>query len=127
MIVVAIVAILSAIAIPMYNDYTARAHLGEALVLLGGLKAPVAEQFSSDSSALSCSIPEDAVVSGSYVASIVATDASPCVITAKMKSSGVQNKVSGATVSITYTPALASWSCTTSAPSEVAPKSCPHN
>lgn len=36
MIVVAIIAILAAIAIPQYNDYTARSQLSEAIVLLGG-------------------------------------------------------------------------------------------
>mgnify|MGYP006190439113 CR=1 FL=1 len=47
MIVVAIIAILAAIAIPQYNDYTARGQLSEAVVLLGGLKTPVAEQFAN--------------------------------------------------------------------------------
>ena len=45
MIVVAIIAILAAIAIPQYNDYTARTQLVEAVTMLGGLKTPVAEQF----------------------------------------------------------------------------------
>ena len=48
MIVVAIIAILAAIAIPQYNDYTARAQLSEAVELAGGLKTPIAEQYAKD-------------------------------------------------------------------------------
>ena len=43
MIVVAIIAILAAIAIPAYNDYVTRAQVSEAMSLAGGLKAPLAE------------------------------------------------------------------------------------
>lgn len=43
MIVVAIIAILAAIALPAYQDYITRAQVSEAADLLGGLKAPLAE------------------------------------------------------------------------------------
>lgn len=45
MIVVAIIGILAAIAIPQYQDYIARAQASEACTLLGGLKTPIAEYF----------------------------------------------------------------------------------
>jgi type IV pilus assembly protein PilA len=38
MIVVAIIGILAAVALPAYNDYTTRAQVSEAVELLGGLK-----------------------------------------------------------------------------------------
>ncbi|RMG34021.1 MAG: prepilin-type N-terminal cleavage/methylation domain-containing protein [Gammaproteobacteria bacterium] len=48
MIVVAIIAILAAIAIPAYQDYTKRSHVSEGLSLASGAKAAVAEFYSSE-------------------------------------------------------------------------------
>ncbi len=45
MIVVAIIAILAAIALPAYQDYTIRARVGEALILAGAVKATVTENI----------------------------------------------------------------------------------
>ena len=45
MIVVAIIGILAAIAIPSYQDYTARAQVSEAVSLAAGLKTPLAEYY----------------------------------------------------------------------------------
>lgn len=43
MIVVAIIGILAAIALPAYSDYLVRSQVSEAAALLGGLKSPLAE------------------------------------------------------------------------------------
>ncbi len=45
MIVVAIIAILAAIAMPAYQDYTIRAQVSEALSLVGGAKSSIAEFY----------------------------------------------------------------------------------
>src|SRR4030095_12263163 len=43
MIVVAIIGILAAIAIPQYQDYVARSQVAEGVTLMDGLKTPVGE------------------------------------------------------------------------------------
>ena len=47
MIVVAIIGILAAIALPAYQDYTKRSNVTEGLSLAGGVKTAVAEYYSS--------------------------------------------------------------------------------
>ncbi|QWU99680.1 pilin [Francisella salimarina] len=47
MVVIAIIAILAAVAIPMYSNYTTRAKIGTALASVGGLKAQVAENLAN--------------------------------------------------------------------------------
>jgi len=48
MIVVAIIGILAAIAIPAYQDYTIRSRVSEGMNLAAGAKATIAETFASD-------------------------------------------------------------------------------
>ena len=43
--IVAIIAILAAVAIPAYQDYIARSQVSEAVSLMGSSKTPLAEYF----------------------------------------------------------------------------------
>lgn len=52
MIVVAIIGILAAIALPAYQDYTIRARVSEAIVLASGMKATIAENIANNGGAL---------------------------------------------------------------------------
>lgn len=46
MIVVAIIGVLAALAVPQYQNYTARAQASEGLTVTAGLRADIAEQYS---------------------------------------------------------------------------------
>lgn len=56
MIVVAIIGILAAIAIPAYQDYITRSQVSEAVTLGGGLKSPLAE-YGADKNAWPTLVP----------------------------------------------------------------------
>ena len=59
MIVIAIVGILAAIALPAYQDYTVRAKVSEAMVSLAESKTTIAEYFSANNR-----VPASAAVAG---------------------------------------------------------------
>jgi len=113
MIVVAIIGILAAIAIPQYQDYIARAQASEACALLGGLKTPVAEYL-----AVNGKLPDLAsgggagnldsdklTVSGDNVDSIAFTVDSSSPIEGKysatFSTSGVSSKISAGKLDMT--------------------------
>ena len=125
MIVVAIIGILAAVAIPAYQDYTAKAQAAEAFTLLDGLKTPIVEQMTQDSS--TCAIPAGSVVSGKYVASVTATAVAntSCTLLATYQAANVNSKVTSKTVTFVYTTVDGAWACSNTLPAEIKPKSCP--
>ena len=124
MIVVAIIGILAAVAIPAYQDYIAKAQATEAFSLLDGLKTPVAEAISQDFTT-GCVLPAGAVAAGKYVASITAVPANPlCGMKATYQTAGVSTKVSGQTVTLTFNSTDGTWVCVSDLPTAIKPKAC---
>ena len=74
MIVVAIIAILAAIAIPAYQDYLVRTQVSEGAVLTDGAKTAFAEYYSNKGTMptnnASAGLATAASISGKYVASV---------------------------------------------------------
>lgn len=72
MIVVAIIGILAAIAIPAYIDYTTRAQVTEGLNLAGGLKAHIVEAYANSGTWPQTldELPVDAAPAGRYVEAV---------------------------------------------------------
>ena len=126
MIVVAIIGILAAVAIPAYQDYTAKAQASEAFTILGGLKTPVSESIAASGSSGCTILPTGAVTTGKYVQGIAApTWADPvCTIVATYTTVNVNPKVSGKTVTFTFNSSTGAWTCASTLDAAVAPKSC---
>ena len=100
MIVVAIIAILAAIAIPLYLNYTAQAEGSEALSLMDGAKTAVTQYYNQNGSwpgsNQSAGIATAKDINGKYVASVtVGSPAKPGVIQAIFKSAGVATPIKG--------------------------------
>ncbi|HGO6954117.1 TPA: pilin [Neisseria meningitidis] len=95
MIVIAIVGILAAVALPAYQDYTARAQVSEAILLAEGQKSAVTEYYlnhgiwpANNSSAGVASSATD--IKGKYVQKVEVKNG---VVTATMLSSGVNKEI----------------------------------
>jgi type IV pilus assembly protein PilA len=112
MIVVAIIGILAAVAIPAYQDYIARSQMTEAVNLTAGLKAPISEFVQSQGRAPSMAEVGGAD-SGKYVASVsIQVNGTAILVVATMKAAGVNAGIAGGTMAIATTPATASqWAC----------------
>jgi type IV pilus assembly protein PilA len=78
MIVVAIIAILAAIAIPAYQNYLIRSQVAEGFSLAEGSKAAIVEFYSSygrfPTTQASAGLPNDNQITGKYVGHVNATE-----------------------------------------------------
>ena len=138
MIVVAIIGILAAIAIPAYQDYIARAQMSEAMVLADGVKTAVAEAFANDGScpdnaaAAVSGIASAVDINGNYVVKVTTAGTGSalggCTIEATLKSTGVSTGIQGKTITLTMattaTAGSLTWACASTALQKYVPKTC---
>ncbi len=112
MIVVAIIGILAAVAIPAYGDYTARAQAAEAFTLMDGFKTPLTELYTSSGQFLidDGTSGVAGITSGKYVAT-VATNEFSVEATFKGTGQGPSSKIAGLSVHMYYNPNSGSWTC----------------
>ncbi|HEZ5041505.1 TPA: pilin [Neisseria meningitidis] len=101
MIVIAIVGILAAVALPAYQDYTARAQVSEAILLAEGQKSAVTEYYLNHgkwpSNNSSAGVATSSEIKGKYVEKV---EVAKGVITATMLSTGVNKEIQGKKLSL---------------------------
>ena len=121
MIVVAIIGILAAVALPAYQDYTVRAKASEVMLAASGAKTSVTEFFNTYGALPAAASLTVATQSTTNVASIAQSDG---IITATSQAAVVG--LSGGT--ITLTPTISgdnlNWVCSGSIASKYRPSSC---
>jgi type IV pilus assembly protein PilA len=117
MIVVAIIGILAAIAIPSYREYVARAQAAEGVMLLSSAKAPLAEYYADRG--LWPSTPSEVISSsgGKFVVSLVefgataGTSALTLAIVATFRTSGVSQGLQGKKLMLETADGGKNWRC----------------
>jgi len=111
MIVVAIIGILAAVAIPAYQDYIARSQVTEAVGLTSGVKATMAEAI-QNTGALAGLDTLGATVAGKYVADITVNGTTTeFSIDATMNASGVNSNIAGKVFAISSNDQGSTWAC----------------
>lgn len=113
MIVVAIIGILAAVALPAYQDYTVRSRVSELAIQAAGMKATVGENIANNGAigAGSCTGVTNISVATKNTLSSTCTDGTGVIaVTGTTNAKGVV---------LTYTPTLnadgvIAWACTTS-------------
>ncbi|ENY0135640.1 pilin, partial [Neisseria gonorrhoeae] len=101
MIVIAIVGILAAVALPAYQDYTARAQVSEAILLAEGQKSAVTEYYLNHgewpANNTSAGVASASDIKGKYVKEVKVENG---VVTAEMASTGVNKEIQGKRLSL---------------------------
>ena len=131
MIVVAIIGILAAVAIPAYQDYIARSQVSEAVNLLGSGKTPFAEYYADKGVWPPSTSDVMGNTSGKYTAAIEITGtpvtSAPGAITlmATMQPSGINSNITAATLLLDTADGGKVWNCKVGGTNSINPKYVP--
>jgi len=128
MIVVAIIGILAAIAIPAYQDYIARSQATEGMTLASSLKINISESYGqvgafSGLDSATNGIPAAADVKGKYVKDVAVADG---VVTATFNATGVSKGLVNGQLTLSPIDSNGSieWSCKSGIAQKYLPKAC---
>ena len=116
MIVVAIIGILAAVAIPAYQDYIARSQMSEAVSLMSGGKTPLAEYYADKGIWPSTAGDVMGNTAGKYTNDITLAPGTTtsATLTATMKPSGVNSNIQGKAVDLYTVDGGKNWICKSS-------------
>lgn len=101
MIVVAIIGILAAIAIPAYQDYIAKSQMSEAFTLADGMKTNIATNLQGNTCTSGNSTDSQV---GKYGTAEISGSAPNCVVTYTVASAGTSSRISGKTITLSVDP-----------------------
>ena len=134
MIVVAIIGVLAAVALPAYQDYTKKAKMSEVVLAASSCRTAVTEAFQSSSTlpgadGFGC---ESSTASSKYVSKIETTAQGVIKITATGIGTGIDNKIleltpmkDATTAATAAGDAVASWKCAAAASNGIEAKFLP--
>ncbi|QXR11022.1 pilin [Acinetobacter junii] len=144
MIVVAIIGILAAIAIPAYQNYTAKSQAAVALADISGAKVNIEAKLSEGLDAAAAAALNTGQAVGiknttsacsaiNVSVAVNGTSTVECIIKGSAKVSGKKmqwvrtadtNSVAGTATSSAVSESTGAWTCKTDVPASLAPKSC---
>uniref|UniRef100_C5CJM2 Fimbrial protein pilin n=1 Tax=Variovorax paradoxus (strain S110) TaxID=543728 RepID=C5CJM2_VARPS len=136
MIVVAIIGILAAVALPAYQDYTAKAQITEAITLADGVKKNIELSFPQDNTCpanASAAVGDIGIktdINGKYILSVesagTAATTGGCTVKSTFRGTGVNPKLVSKTITyaLVYSVNGSKWTCETDVDASIRPKTC---
>jgi len=142
MIVIAIIGVLAAVAVPAYQDYIAKAQMTEGISITEAVKNEVSLAFANDKvcpsnasdAASGANIAKFDTITGKYVASVTTGGSAGanggCTVISKFKAEGVNAKLVDKQFKYTLTQSdtgTAKWDCTAFIDKTLIPKTCTYS